>query len=62
MSNLPFILHAAKLCDPVGDPFSGDFPANEDPLPVTLEIGAAGYLLSHGTRITDVRRETTDDN
>jgi hypothetical protein len=36
--------------------------ASEDPLPSVVDINSGGYVLSHGTRLTEVGRETTDDN
>lgn len=62
MSTIPFILHTAKLRERTGAAFSGDIPTSEEPLPAILETGPSGCLLSRETRLTEVRRETTDDN
>ena len=62
MSTIPFILHAAKLRERTGTAFSGDIPTSEEALPAIVETGLPGYLLSRETRVTEVRRETTDDN
>lgn len=35
---------------------------SEDPLPAVVDIDSGDYLLSHGTRLTEIGRETTDDN
>lgn len=34
----------------------------EDPLPHALELTGDGCVLSRGTYVTEVARETTDDN
>lgn len=35
--------------------------SDEDSLPTVVELDNDGLLLSHGTRVTEVRSETTDD-
>lgn len=62
MSTIPFILHAGKLRDRTGTAFPGDIPTSEEPLPAIVETDLRGYVLSRGTRVTFVQRETTDDN
>lgn len=39
-----------------------DCPTMEDPLPATIETSGGGYALSRASRLTEVQRETTDDN
>lgn len=62
MSILPFIFRATRLSDGTAGVFPKDIPATDDPLPAALEICSQGNVLSNETRLTEVRRETTDDN
>jgi hypothetical protein len=34
----------------------------DDPMPSVLDTSAEGYVLSGATRLTEVGRESTDDN
>ena len=62
MSSLPLILRAAKLREPTNSAFTIDTPTSEEPLAATLETGPSGYILARETKLTEVGRETTDDN
>lgn len=61
MKFLPFVISVSS--QPINSPTSpyGEFTL-EDPLPSVLELSRDGNVLSHGTRLTEVNRETTDDN
>lgn len=62
MSGRPFVLHVAKPSNAPRATLVRDLLTTEDPLPAALEIGAGAYMRLRKTRVTDVRRETTDDN
>ena len=62
MGFTPFILRAAKLCDPTRMVFKSDSCAFDDPLPGVVEAGSSGCVVSHETKFTEVRRETSDEN
>jgi hypothetical protein len=61
MRKLPFLFNSAEPVEArlgaCRDVLSGD-----DPLPAVVEILPNGRVLTNGTRVTDVRHETTDDN
>ncbi len=40
----------------------GDGPTMEDPLAAVVETSSRGHALARDTRLTEVGRETTDDN
>ena len=62
MLAVPLVLHIGRFF-PVTDATPGrDLPASQDPLPAALGNDAAGYVLSRETRVTEVRRETTEEN
>lgn len=61
MTFLPFIISVSG--QPIGSPASSFSELTvEDPLPSVLMLSTDGYVLSHGTRVTEVNQETTDDN
>lgn len=39
-----------------------DGPTMDDPLPAVVETSLSGHALARDTRLTEVGRETTDDN
>ncbi len=61
MVELPFVLRASQLSSATEEAPGRDELTSEDPLPAALEIDAAGYILGFDTKLTEVRRETTDD-
>jgi hypothetical protein len=62
MSKTPFVLRAIRPPRSMWDLSHGDAPSVEDPLPAPVDIDAIGYARSRRTLVTDVKRETTDDN
>lgn len=61
MTAIPFIVNISKSIEITGTPFSRDIHASNEPLPAILETSPLGYVLSHDTLYTNIRRETTDD-
>jgi len=61
MTAIPFIVYISKSIENTETPFSRDIHASNEPLPAILETSPFGYVLSHKTLHTLVRRETTDD-
>jgi hypothetical protein len=57
---LPFVILATGLTSPPKP--SCDSFTTEDPLPSVVKLAEDGYVLSTTTRLTEVSRETTDDN
>lgn len=57
---LPFVINAVGLSN--SSKVSCNDLTVDDPLPSVLELSEDGYVLSLGTRITEVNLETTDDN
>lgn len=62
MSDLPFVLRAFRMATHADRPRSTDVLTCDDPLPASLEVNAFGYVVEHGTRVTEIKKETTDDN
>jgi hypothetical protein len=62
MSNFPFVLRTTRPSAETAETPGRDVPATEDFLPSALESDASGYVSARATRITEVNRETTDDN
>jgi hypothetical protein len=62
MPNLPFVFRAARPLASAGETPERDALAIEDSLSAVLENDVAGHVLARSTRVTEVTRETTDDN
>lgn len=59
---VPILLHIGQFFPVTDGRFGRDLPTSQDPLPAALGHDADGYILSRETYVTDVKRETTDDN
>mgnify|MGYP000051762934 FL=1 len=57
---IPLLLALQRESD--GLTRDSDCPTMDDPLPAVVETSTGGYVLSRSTRVTEVKRETTDDN
>jgi hypothetical protein len=62
MEPKPFILRLSQVPSATIESRDRDVVSETDPSPAVLEVSAAGYVLSRGTRLTAVKTETTDDN
>ena len=60
-SPVPYLLRFATMCSPGAMP-NGGVITTEDPFPAVVEIDSNGLAVGRGTRITDVKQETLDDN
>lgn len=61
MSHLPFVLLNSEPSPETKEGPGRDVPTSEDPLPAVVETDGDGFILARETRITEVKRETTDD-
>jgi hypothetical protein len=61
MRDVPFIFHVAPPRPASTNDSLVDLPTSDDPLPAALEIDGSRLLRARQTRITEVERETTDD-
>jgi hypothetical protein len=62
MEPKPFLLCLSQVPTAAIESRDQDVVSEPDPSPAVLEISAAGYVLSRGTRVTAAKPETTDDN
>jgi len=62
--SIPFVLRMQPLNCKM-ERASCDQPDDEvhvDPLPAAMHLGRTGIVRHRGTRVTDVKQETLDDN
>ncbi len=62
LRTLPFVFLKAKPSNKSNEARGIDLPVSEDPLPTVVKINKVGSNLSRDTHLTEVSRETTDDN
>jgi len=61
MKTLPILIQRAELVR-AHSRATRDEVVLLDELPVVLDRDGSGHILSRGTRVTEVQRETVDDN
>lgn len=61
MKHEPFLLKLGGKPDE-REPGKDSVITSEDPLPAIAEVRGGGFPLNNGTRVTEVKHETTDDN
>ena len=62
MEPKPFLLRLSHVPSAAIESRDRDAASEPDPSPAVVELSAAGYVLSRGTRVTAAKPETTDDN
>jgi len=62
MGDVPFVLRNAVQFTVATELVEKQLSVTEDPLPASLDVDTTGRVWCRGTRVTDVHRETTDDN
>lgn len=62
MRCIPFVLRLGRLARAASPLTCADGPSNEDTLPAAIVIDGQGHARPRRTMVTDVQRETADDN
>lgn len=59
---LPFLIGLLSSKNSVSPSLAPCYLTMEEPLPAVIAVTSDGYVTSQSTRMTEVARETTDDN